>query len=128
VARWPEMAPSRTTALRFAAAYRQEAAKRQEVEAARARRVLERLPALARRLREEHGAGVVGYFGSLVTGRLHERSDVDLYVDRVRRGGYFQAVDLCWTALELPVDLVELDKAPASLAARIAEDGVVIDG
>jgi predicted nucleotidyltransferase len=122
------MAVSRSTVERFVEAYRAEQARRAEAERLRARQVLQKLPELAGRLRDDHGCVVVGYFGSLTRGRLHERSDVDLFVDRVRRGGYYAAVDLCWTTLELPVDLVELETAPPGLAARIAEDGVILDG
>jgi predicted nucleotidyltransferase len=94
----------------------------------RARRVLARLPALATLLREEFGVLRIGYFGSLRRRRLAEDSDVDLYVDRVRRGRYFVALDRAWRALEVPVDLVELESAPDSLRKAIAAEGVSIDG
>ena len=113
---------------RFARAYHQRDEQRARAEAELARDVLARLPALARELRDEYGARRVGYFGSLLTGRLHPTSDVDLYVDRIRRGGYLVAVDRLVTALGCPVDLVELDRAPPSLLDRIARDGVDLHG
>jgi predicted nucleotidyltransferase len=70
----------------------------------------------------------VGYFGSLRRRSLAADSDVDLYVDRIRRGRYFVAVDRAWRALGLPVDLVELDRASDSLRRAIATEGVPIHG
>jgi predicted nucleotidyltransferase len=112
----------------FAQAYRAAHRTRIAAERERARRVLARLPALATLLREEFGVLRIGYFGSLRRRRLAEDSDVDLYVDRVRRGRYFVALDRAWRALEVPVDLVELESAPDSLRKAIAAEGVSIDG
>lgn len=99
-----------------------------EAERDRAQSILAKLPALAKLLRHEFGAREVGYFGSLRRGRLAEDSDVDLYVDRIRRGRYIVAVDRAWRALELPVDLIELESASASIRDTIAADGVPVDG
>jgi predicted nucleotidyltransferase len=112
----------------FAQACRAAQRMRVAAERDRAQRVLAKLPALAALLRNEFGVRQVGYFGSLRRGRLAGDSDVDLYVDRVRQGRYFVAVDRAWRALELPVDLVELESAPASLRDAIAAEGVPIDG
>jgi len=117
----------RETVERYAAIYRRREQERRAREEEAARTVLGRLPEAARALRDEFGARVVGYFGSLRRGRLHERSDVDLFVDRIRRGEYFRAIDRLCTLLARPVDLVELEAAPPSLRERIATDGVVID-
>lgn len=107
--------------------YQARARRRRELEEEAARRALTVLPELARRLRRDLGVRRVGYFGSLTTGRLAPDSDIDLYVDRVRRGGYFRALDLLCSALERPVDLVEVESAPDSLRACIESQGVEID-
>ncbi len=116
------------TVERFAEAYRANERARLAREVERAREVVARLPMLAEALRSDFGVGLLGYFGSLRSERLGDFSDVDLYVDRVRRGGYFAAVDRACSILGLSVDLIELDKASDSLRATITADGVVVDG
>lgn len=112
------------TVRRYARLYRErvEAAGRDRRESAA--RVLSRLTPLAEMLRRDFGAQRVGYFGSLRRGVLHETSDVDLYVDRLVRGRYFDAVNQLCTALGRSVDLVELETASPSLRATIEEEGV----
>jgi predicted nucleotidyltransferase len=112
---------------RFAASYRAARQARLAREAGRAREVLAKLPALAGELRREFGIGRLGYFGSLRSGRLGDASDVDLFVDRVREGDYFAAVDRACMALGVPVDLVELETAESTLRAAIEAEGVPID-
>ncbi len=87
-------------------------------EVARIRAVL---PAAASLLRARYGARRVGFFGSLATGSFHEKSDVDLYVDSIT-GSYFDALADLSELLGRDVDLIELNRAPPSLAQRIAED------
>lgn len=91
---------------------------------ARTHEALARLPEAARILREEFGALRVGVFGSLVTSVLSDDSDVDLYVDSIQRGRYWQAVARLRQIFRRPVDLIELVDAPDSLQQCIAEDGV----
>ena len=122
------MKVSLETVRRYAGVYRQQAAAAEHDRRACAARVLARLPALAQMLRRDFGAHRVGYFGSLRSGVLHGTSDVDLYVDRLPRGQYFDAVSRLWTALERPVDLVELERASPSLRAAIEEEGIDLDG
>jgi predicted nucleotidyltransferase len=119
---------SRATIERFAAVYRQARQARVATEVHRAREVLAKLPALATALRTDFGATRVGYFGSLRSGRLAEDSDVDLYVDRVRPGGYFAAVDRACHALGIAVDLIEFDRASQPLRATIDAEGVPLHG
>jgi len=82
------------------------------------------LPEAARLLRDDFGATRVGAFGSLVTRGLALDSDVDLYVDRIVRGRYWQAVARLAQLFGRPVDLVELADASPSLCATINLDGV----
>ena len=119
---------SESTVARYARIYRDRQRRLADARREAARQALDRLPAVAAMLRARFGAHHVGYFGSLTTGSLYESSDVDLYVDRIRRGRYFNAVDQAIIALGRPVDLIELERAPASLQAAIARDGVTLDG
>jgi len=112
------------TVRRYARLWRAEAEAALAAERHEAQRVRRRLPEVAAILCKEHGARRVGYFGSLITGRLTPTSDVDLYVDRLRAGAFFTVVDRLWVLLGRPVDLVELDFAPASLGACIEREGV----
>ena len=89
-----------------------------------AERTLALLPRAAAILRRDHGAVRVGYFGSLLWGRLWEESDVDLYVDRIPPGNsYFHSIGDVADLLGRNVDLIELEAASESLKQRIAEDG-----
>jgi predicted nucleotidyltransferase len=66
---------------------------REEEQRREAERTVALLPRAAAILRRDYGAVRVGYFGSLLWGRLWEESDVDLYVDRIPPGkSYFQAI------------------------------------
>jgi predicted nucleotidyltransferase len=122
------MSASADVVERFAAAYRAARDARLTRETRRAREILSKLPALAAELRRDFGISRLGYFGSLRSGRLGDESDVDLYVDRVRRGGYFSAVDRASTVLGVQVDLVEVETASGSLRATIVAEGVSVDG
>ena len=97
---------------------------RAQAQCREADRTLALLPRAASLLRHEFGANRVGYFGSLLRGRLWETSDVDLYVDRIPpEHSYFRALDAVATLLGRHVDLVELETAQESMRQRIAEDG-----
>jgi predicted nucleotidyltransferase len=89
----------------------------------RARALLERLPAARRVLVGTHGAHRVVLFGSLARGEPSEQSDVDLAVEGLPGEAYFSALADVTVALGCVVDLVRIETAPASLVARIAEEG-----
>ncbi len=111
------------SARRYAADYRRRLAAERQDEERRAADVRARLESLAELLSRDFGARRVGVFGSLGAGRLRADSDVDVYVDRIRRGGYFEALDRATELIGRPVDLIELSKAPRSLIDRIEEEG-----
>jgi len=90
---------------------------------ARATRLRACLPE-ALRILQSHGARRVVLFGSLARGDVTERSDVDLAAEGVRSAEYFTALASLNGLFDCPVDLVELETAGASLAARIAFEGV----
>lgn len=102
-----------------ARAAQREASLRASADAARAQ-----LPEAARLLRGAFGAARVGTFGSLAHGPFTETSDVDLYVDAIRTGSYWEALSRLAALFGRPVDLVELDHAPGSLLETIREDGI----
>lgn len=82
--------------------------------------------AAAEALAREVGATRVALFGSLVRGAIHERSDVDLAVWGVPSPLEGAAADVAARACGAPVDIVFVERAPAPLARRIADDGVVL--
>jgi len=57
------------------------------------------------------GASEVYVFGSAVTGRLRDDSDVDLAVTGLPPQRFFQAMGRAARALGRPLDLVDLDEA-----------------
>lgn len=114
---------ARETIARYAALYREREQARLAALAGRAGELRAKLPEAAALLRAEFGAGRVGVFGSLARGDFAEASNVDLYVDRVAPGHYFQAIAALVALLDADVDLIELDRAPASLRDHIAEEG-----
>lgn len=85
------------------------------------------LPELARPL-VAAGAERVLVFGSLVSGDLHERSDIDLAVVGLPPRRYFATLAELLARAPVAVDLVELESAPASLAAHILNTGREIVG
>jgi predicted nucleotidyltransferase len=119
--------PSREIIEEYARIYRDREAARRGAIARRAAAIRRKLPEAAALLRERYGVRRVGVFGSLATGAFGEASDVDLYVDAVRKGAYFRAVAELTALLDADVDLVELEGAPESLAAHIMEEGQDVD-
>jgi predicted nucleotidyltransferase len=102
---------------------RKQAGERQRAAAARASRLLASVPAAAQLLREHYGAGEVVLFGSLATGAATDRSDVDVAARGLATADYFAALADLMALFGGPVDLVRLEEAPPSLAARIAAEG-----
>ena len=57
----------------------------------------------------EYGCTEVYLFGSLTTGNVHERSDIDLAVRGCPDNRFFRALGQLLRELDYPVDLVDLD-------------------
>jgi predicted nucleotidyltransferase len=93
---------------------------------ARAQQIRSRLPDAKQLLRERYGARRVVLFGSFARVDTTERSDVDLAVEGLDPAGYFTAIADLTGLLDAPVDLVEIERAPTSLLARLALEGVVL--
>jgi predicted nucleotidyltransferase len=102
-----------------------------EIRAARRERaaaVEARLPAVVRRLIESFGVTQVVLFGSLLTGELHDGSDLDLAVAGLAPAEYWRAIDMAAEEAGIPVDLVRLEEARGSLTDRIRSEGRVLHG
>jgi predicted nucleotidyltransferase len=101
-------------------------ARRQLASSARAERLRQAVPAVARRLREK-GATRVILFGSLASGaQPHEGTDIDLCVEGV------SLIDAERASLDLAesvgaVDLVRWETAPEELRAVVERYGVLIE-
>lgn len=91
---------------------------------ARALTIRARLPEAKQVLMERYGAKRVLLFGSFARGDVTERSDVDLAVEGIDSAGYFTALADLMGLLDSPVDLVEIERAPKSLLARIEVEGI----
>ncbi|MBM4320702.1 MAG: nucleotidyltransferase domain-containing protein [Deltaproteobacteria bacterium] len=85
-----------------------------------------RIAALVPVLAAELGAGRIFLFGSLAWGEVHEQSDVDLAVEGLPPGAEDVLAARLGDALQLTVEVVPLERAPASLQSRILADGVLL--
>ncbi len=101
-------------------------ARAMEVAAALAARA--RLPALVRLLVDELGVSRVILFGSLLEGRLHKRSDIDLAVEGLSPERYWEALWRCAEAADRHVDLIPIEETSASLRQHLLEHGEVLHG
>ena len=81
------------------------------------------LPEAAACLRR-YGASEVFLFGSLAHHKETSDSDVDLAVDQLKVGTYFDALADVTHILGAPVDLVHIPKASPSLRERIKLEGL----
>lgn len=90
--------------------------------AAEARRVRSQLPLAVEFLRSL-GASEVFLFGSLAERRFRADSDIDLAVRGLDWRAALGASVRCADLLDRHVDLVRLEDAPPSLAARVRETG-----
>lgn len=102
-----------------------------EIRAARRDRaaiVEQRLSDIVRRLVDTFGVTKVVLFGSLLTGELHDGSDLDLAVKGLAPAEYWRAIDVATETAGIPVDLVRLEEARDSLTERIQREGRVLHG
>lgn len=104
------------------------AACEREAEQRRAQEARRRLPAVVRELVERFGARRVVLFGSLLSGRLHERSDIDIAVEGLAPERYWEALWRCSEALGHDVDLVPIEGASPALRETVEVDGEVLHG
>lgn len=96
--------------------------------ASRVQALREAVPVLVERLRDAWGARRVWLFGSLAWGTADGASDIDLAVEGLRSEDYFSALADLLERAPGRVDLVTLEDAPASLAARIRAEGSLLHG
>lgn len=102
--------------------YARRARERAAEASSEAERIRSLLPKVARHLREL-GASEVWVFGSLVQGRFHAESDVDIATSGLGFHDALKAVATCGDLLDRSVDVVRLEDAPPTLAARVRETG-----
>lgn len=105
-----------------AATLRAQGLRKAEVAAARAARLSALLPDAAAILREL-GATHVWAFGSLVHGDPHEESDVDLATTGLSGGAFVTGLGRLSLLFPADVDLVRLESAAESFAARVQTEG-----
>ncbi|HEX2689335.1 MAG TPA: nucleotidyltransferase domain-containing protein [Kofleriaceae bacterium] len=105
-----------------AARIRAEAHARERSAEARAAELGARLGDAAALLRAA-GATRVWVFGSLATGKTRPESDIDLAVEGLHPGRYFDVLADLMALFRSPVDLVTMEQAPTSLRETIRATG-----
>lgn len=81
---------------------------------------------LADVLGREFGVTKVYLFGSLVSGKVHPRSDIDLAVEGLPPALYYRACARLDHETDIPIDLVDLTRAAPTLVQRVTREGVVL--
>jgi predicted nucleotidyltransferase len=71
------------------------------------------------RILSEHGANEAYLFGSVAQGKAGCHSDVDIAVRGCPPEKFYRLAAVLEHALGLPLDLVDLDRAPADFAAEV---------
>lgn len=107
-----------------AARWRRLEAERKQRANARAQHMRGLLPRAKQLLTTTYGARRVVLFGSLARGDTTERSDVDLAVEGLDPARYFTALADLTGLLDSPVDLIEIERAPPSMLARLDLEGI----
>ncbi len=79
----------------------------------------------AQLLKTQFGATQVILFGSLLSDKFHEDSDIDLAVSGLPENQYFQAVGCLLGLGEFDFDLVEISQARPVIAQAIAK-GIIL--
>jgi predicted nucleotidyltransferase len=100
--------------------------RRRQMEERRAQEVRARLPEVTRALVEEFQVRRIVVFGSLLSGRLHEGSDLDLLVEGLQADRYFEAMSRIWEIAGIPPDLVPIEEGREEVVARALRDGEVL--
>lgn len=112
-----------TSVSEIAATLRASERRRRAQAEARAQRLLRDVPRARELLRSRYAVARVVLFGSLATGDVSPRSDVDLAVLGLEPARYFDALADLMELFGSPVDLVRIEEAPTSLRERIAAEG-----
>ena len=71
----------------------------------------------------QHGVGEAYLFGSVAQGGVRPGSDVDIAVSRCPPERFYRLSAQLERALALPLDLVDLDRAPNDFAAHVRTTG-----
>ena len=113
----------------YVEAWRRRLAAEREREAELAREAWAEAERLARWLREKAGAREVWAFGSLALSRrgertFHERSEIDLAVRGIPPADFYTVYGRLLMESRFPLDLVDLDDAPAALREAVLREGV----
>jgi predicted nucleotidyltransferase len=103
-----------------------QARRRLDAERASRERARAALPRLVAILVDELGARKVVLFGSLVSGRATETSDIDLLVEGLDPARIDEALGRLTLASPLPVDLVPAETGRPAIVRRALQEGEVL--
>jgi len=65
---------------------------------------------IATNLLKEEGCQSIYLFGSLVTGKNHEGSDIDIGIKGLPKGKFFETCAKVYFAMDNDIDIVDFDK------------------
>jgi predicted nucleotidyltransferase len=91
-----------------------------------ARALLDRVASSGQALRvvlRRYGVAEAWIFGSLARGRPRPESDVDIAVSGCAPAAFYRLAAELERALGLPLDLLDLDRAPLDIAGAIRSEG-----
>lgn len=77
------------------------------------------------RILKEGGCSEIFFFGSGVTGKIRDGSDIDLAIRGCPQGHFFRLLGRLLWELDRPVDLVNLD-AQDAFAQHLQTEGVLV--
>jgi len=63
----------------------------------------------ATKLLKDEGCKAVFLFGSLVTGKIHDNSDIDIGIKGLPKGKFFETCAKVYFALDNDIDIVDFD-------------------
>lgn len=87
---------------------------------------MEKAKKIAAMLKESYGAKKVILFGSLVKSRyLHERTDIDLFVEGIKPEDFLRAGADAWAiARPFDVDIIPAERAEKAIIETAIKDGI----
>jgi predicted nucleotidyltransferase len=122
----PSASPPTDDLSSYIKGWRSRDARDQEALTERHRHAREEALKLAQVLVSEFGVEEVYLIGSMATGQIRERSDIDLAVVGLNPVDYWKASARLNRETDLAVDLIDLSAALSSMVQRVQREGVLL--
>jgi predicted nucleotidyltransferase len=98
----------------------------QEKNQTKARQVRNNLEPIIKLLVDEFGATKIILFGSLLTNKFHQESDIDLAVEGIQSRDYFRALAKVNDLGECPIDLKPMEDLDPYFLGKVLQKGQCI--